>query len=150
MFAISFARYLSCRPLVMFNSMASTSSSARSAFVCMFFFFKQKTAYEMRISDWSSDVCSSDLIQPWRTLPLFVTPDLIRGPAFLSECPPRPRQRDPGASPGGRWGNERNWQFPDIFEFVNAEWDRFVNAGTRESTRMNSRHECETTMTRSA
>src|SRR3546814_11883850 len=28
--------------------------------VC-FFFFKQKTAYEMRISDWSSDVCSSDL-----------------------------------------------------------------------------------------
>src|SRR3546814_10527783 len=31
--------------------------------VCFdFFFFKQKTAYEMRISDWSSDVCSSDLL----------------------------------------------------------------------------------------
>src|SRR3546814_4235894 len=33
-------------------------------YVCcylIFFFFKQKTAYEMRISDWSSDVCSSDL-----------------------------------------------------------------------------------------
>src|SRR3546814_11321296 len=40
------------------------------------FFFKQKTAYEMRISDWSSDVCSSDLpptytlrdpeLQPWK------------------------------------------------------------------------------------
>src|SRR3546814_3814938 len=32
-------------------------------FLCVygFFFFKQKTAYEMRISDWSSDVCSSDL-----------------------------------------------------------------------------------------
>src|SRR3546814_1772244 len=30
----------------------------------MFFVFKQKTAYEMRISDWSSDVCSSDLIRP--------------------------------------------------------------------------------------
>src|SRR3546814_6747469 len=29
----------------------------------MFFFFKQKTAYEMRISDWSSDVCSSDLFE---------------------------------------------------------------------------------------
>src|SRR3546814_2391894 len=29
--------------------------------VHVFFFFKQKTAYEMRISDWSSDVCSSDL-----------------------------------------------------------------------------------------
>src|SRR3546814_865274 len=30
--------------------------------LCAFFFFKQKTAYEMRISDWSSDVCSSDLL----------------------------------------------------------------------------------------
>src|SRR3546814_3102436 len=31
-------------------------------YLCVyFFFFKQKTAYEMRISDWSSDVCSSDL-----------------------------------------------------------------------------------------
>src|SRR3546814_12721047 len=31
--------------------------------MCLFvFFFKQKTAYEMRISDWSSDVCSSDLV----------------------------------------------------------------------------------------
>src|SRR3546814_4955643 len=30
-------------------------------FFVLFFFFKQKTAYEMRISDWSSDVCSSDL-----------------------------------------------------------------------------------------
>src|SRR3546814_8905865 len=30
-------------------------------YVFCFFFFKQKTAYEMRISDWSSDVCSSDL-----------------------------------------------------------------------------------------
>src|SRR3546814_10623415 len=39
-----------------------------SVFVCFlvffFFFFKQKTAYEMRISDWSSDVCSSDLGLP--------------------------------------------------------------------------------------
>src|SRR3546814_4447162 len=34
-------------------------------FVIFFvFFFKQKTAYEMRISDWSSDVCSSDLCRP--------------------------------------------------------------------------------------
>src|SRR3546814_1644104 len=31
-------------------------------YCCRFFFFKQNTAYEMRISDWSSDVCSSDLI----------------------------------------------------------------------------------------
>src|SRR3546814_3469964 len=35
--------------------------------ICLFFFFKQKTAYEMRISDWSSDVCSSDLSARVRT-----------------------------------------------------------------------------------
>src|SRR3546814_7575730 len=38
---------------------------------CAIFFFKQKTAYEMRISDWSSDVCSSDLrseILNWETI----------------------------------------------------------------------------------
>src|SRR3546814_3344270 len=34
--------------------------------VFVLFFFKQKTAYEMRISDWSSDVCSSDLQQAQR------------------------------------------------------------------------------------
>src|SRR3546814_17860606 len=32
------------------------------------FFFKQKTAYEMRISDWSSDVCSSDLLPPIKSV----------------------------------------------------------------------------------
>src|SRR3546814_2304459 len=37
-------------------------------FCFSFFFFKQKTAYEMRISDWSSDVCSSDLLIPLLTL----------------------------------------------------------------------------------
>src|SRR3546814_2377725 len=33
-----------------------------SIFINLFFLFKQKTAYELRISDWSSDVCSSDLL----------------------------------------------------------------------------------------
>src|SRR3546814_1247524 len=37
--------------------------------VLIVFFFKQKTAYEMRISDWSSDVCSSDLLQEDERLP---------------------------------------------------------------------------------
>src|SRR3546814_1280637 len=37
-------------------------------FLWSFFFFKQKTAYEMRISDWSSDVCSSDLHETGRIL----------------------------------------------------------------------------------
>src|SRR3546814_10235487 len=41
----------------------SCSSLVYSVFLVVFFFFKQKTAYEVRISDWSSDVCSSDLYQ---------------------------------------------------------------------------------------
>src|SRR3546814_3687477 len=45
----------------------------------MFFFFKQKTAYEMRISDWSSDVCSSDLLQ---------NPDDISFNSFSSQFKP--------------------------------------------------------------
>src|SRR3546814_5993886 len=45
-----------------------------------FFFFKQKTAYEMRISDWSSDVCSSDL---WRR-------DDFGGPARFGQSVRRP------------------------------------------------------------
>src|SRR3546814_2708287 len=40
------------------------------SYVSFFFFFKQKTAYEMRISDWSSDVCSSDLDGLYRLLPV--------------------------------------------------------------------------------
>src|SRR3546814_10719434 len=46
-------------------------------FLCGVFFFKQKTAYEMRISDWSSDVCSSDL----QTVP-FVGKAQIKGVEF--------------------------------------------------------------------
>src|SRR3546814_6887783 len=44
----------------------------------MFFFFKQKTAYEMRISDWSSDVCSSDLKQAKRREKLIENAELAR------------------------------------------------------------------------
>src|SRR3546814_9635552 len=43
--------------------------------VCCYFFFKQKTAYELRISDWSSDVCSSDL------------PELLSGPGHRTPVP---------------------------------------------------------------
>src|SRR3546814_1593114 len=67
-------------------------------FVCVFclffFFFKQKTAYEMRISDWSSDVCSSDL----RRAP----------PPAGGSGQARPSQAGPGDGPvpppaGGAW-----------------------------------------------
>src|SRR3546814_6960580 len=49
--------------------------------MCLFF-FKQKTAYEMRISDWSSDVCSSDLLDD------ILSGGLTRGRVFLLEGSP--------------------------------------------------------------
>src|SRR3546814_4873353 len=59
--------------------------------VCLFFvfFFKQKTAYEMRISDWSSDVCSSDL-QPGKAFrrdgqPALAQPVADRVPVGVAE-----------------------------------------------------------------
>src|SRR3546814_13223612 len=55
----------------------------------MFFFFKQKTAYEMRISDWSSDVCSSDL-SPEAAPPLLCNIetrlDLLRQTGLVDYC----------------------------------------------------------------
>src|SRR3546814_17065608 len=64
----------------------------------MFFFFKQKTAYELRISDWSSDVCSSDLHAPAAAF----------SPGGVSACHPpgvariqqRNRPGDQGNQPG--------------------------------------------------
>src|SRR3546814_9187766 len=49
-----------------------------TVFVIFFFFFKQKTAYDMRISDWSSDVCSSDLQDPLIQPSIFVIAGLFR------------------------------------------------------------------------
>src|SRR3546814_3750906 len=70
-----------------------------------FFFFKQKTAYEMRISDWSSDVCSSDLgrrfaaiRQPEHSDFRSVEGNRIRGKANRDcELPFRKRVRNPAA-----------------------------------------------------
>src|SRR3546814_3429242 len=53
--------------------------------VFIFFFFKQKTAYEMRISDWSSDVCSSDLLPGPVDHALVMTPAAMV-PDVIAEC----------------------------------------------------------------
>src|SRR3546814_3678613 len=50
-----------------------------------FFFYKQETAYEMRISDWSSDVCSSDLVVAAVVRTVVVTPHLEADPQRLLE-----------------------------------------------------------------
>src|SRR3546814_260423 len=69
--------------------------------VSFVFFFKQKTAYEMRISDWSSDVCSSDLDAPM--------PGLGAAPAAMAQSTKTARactnglDCDQGMSWGLRW-----------------------------------------------
>src|SRR3546814_1320647 len=74
--------------------------------LCIFFFFKQKTAYEMRISDWSSDVCSSDL--PPRAHPRIYRPRQGQGRPVPADglWPPRLQKlrpaRDRDAENGAR------------------------------------------------
>src|SRR3546814_1474621 len=63
--------------------------------LCLCFFFKQKTAYELRISDWSSDVCSSDLplsdvragdvvqVRPGEKVP--VDGEVVEGSSYVDE-----------------------------------------------------------------
>src|SRR3546814_6543714 len=99
----------------------------------VFFFFKQKTAYEMRISDWSSDVCSSDLHHP--SMPYADVP------AFLTRL----------RVTGGVWGRlalefavltaarsqEVRLATWDEFDLDNALW---TVSADRKSTRLNSSH----------
>src|SRR3546814_3094170 len=103
-----------------------------------FFFFKQKTAYELRISDWSSDVCSSDLRG---VCPLIFTPlaaDLVRGEyrhlgpqtADLGEYRLFVRWLDIGMEEGDR----------DRFDAVAAEMVEQARQRDRKSTRLNSSH----------
>src|SRR3546814_5860753 len=56
------------------------SSVSQWCVFMLFFFFKQKTAYEMRISDWSSDVCSSDLLQPGGDVGRVIGSRFVRDP----------------------------------------------------------------------
>src|SRR3546814_10257429 len=67
-------------------SFAYSSHLVSLVYVFCFFFFKQKTAYEMRISDWSSDVCSSDLdLAEMIRIELNASPELV----VTTELPPR-------------------------------------------------------------
>src|SRR3546814_5234145 len=77
--------------------------------VYMFFFFKQKTAYDMRISDWSSDVCSSDLglnmAKRTSLLAPAVAPQTRReieaeNPPAATPAPPASSVRSSGKRPG--------------------------------------------------
>src|SRR3546814_9265437 len=72
-----------------------------------FFFFKQKTAYEMRISDWSSDVCSSDLEASPQCIGISVSgPCYFPGAQMIRVGLPRANISDQGTGQVG-FGNDR-------------------------------------------
>src|SRR3546814_5731772 len=107
--------------------------SAVCRIVFVLFFFKQNTAYEMRISDWSSDVCSSDLVRRRRGQHDQV--NLVDRNAGIRECGARRIQRQVGRL------------------LVIGSDMTLVDAGAfegRKRTRLNSSHYCATRMPSSA
>src|SRR3546814_5156678 len=111
-------------------------------FVCMFVvFFKQKTAYEMRISDWSSDVCSSDLLATQSFA------DLV-GSLILSLYPKLPKQNiDAQLVANGLVGSTvylvMHWAFHDFAEPLDKILEHcvlFYDAASAEAERLAARH----------
>src|SRR3546814_8843582 len=129
--------------------------------ICMCcFFFKQKTAYEMRISDWSSDVCSSDLpggqldqLKLGREVMDGIGQRTHRGFVGCDEHRPRAclcRAGGPGKighqprqEPDRRTRErERTVSVGDTLEVDEAH----CATGDRKSTRLNSSHQCASRM----
>src|SRR3546814_5654731 len=119
-------------------------------FILFFFLFKQKTAYEMRISDWSSDVCSSDLR------------DCLDGPYALGAWEDLQAEIADGAIPNYSWeqfmndlglnslGQEEYEKFGKTYNrSILTDINRMINRVAaltdrrqedRKSTRLNSSH----------
>src|SRR3546814_5910121 len=96
-----------------------------------FFFFKQKTAYEMRISDWSSDVCSSDLIAA-----ALLTARARGAIALLNPAPANaPTTRDLLALADVTTPNET-----EFAGLVSRHVGERLDGEDRKSTRLNSSH----------
>src|SRR3546814_1667757 len=123
----------------------------------MFVFFKQKTAYEMRISDWSSDVCSSDLA-PWpygeqeaqKFLSMPLDPNQPRflifartggAPRLVGGCGISPSQGDDagGELEMGYWIARPYWGLGFATE-AGRQLLHIARAIDRKSTRLNSSH----------
>src|SRR3546814_4352336 len=106
-------------------------------FLCgVFFFFKQKTAYEMRISDWSSDVCSSDLSALLRSV--CADREII---AAIPDCRRREADARRGQTAGQRLrrGDAQGCQQP-LDGCLSAAAQDLGCAQDRKSTRLNSSH----------
>src|SRR3546814_2217541 len=106
-----------------------------------FFFFKQKTAYEMRISDWSSDVCSSDLNG------CFVQLACLEHLADIAR--PAPGNHDQAFAPHQPLAPHFRARLGLVVE-PGARQDFAQSQIDRKSTRLNSSHKCEARMPSSA
>src|SRR3546814_7773051 len=112
----------------------------------MFFFFKQKTAYEMRISDWSSDVCSSDLgADPYsasKGCTEIVANSFRRSYFSAPGAPLLATARAGNVFGGGDWAVDR--LVPDIVRAIMAGTPVDIrhpgSVRDRKSTRLNSSH----------
>src|SRR3546814_9224436 len=109
-------------------------------FRCLFFFFfKQKTAYEMRISDWSSDVCSSDLIA--KVLAEALGRRLIRLQCY---------EGLDTASAVYEWNYQAQMIEIRLAEAEGKQDREALGKEDRKSTRLNSSHYCASRMPSSA
>src|SRR3546814_10765264 len=116
--------------------------------VVCFFFVKQKTAYEMRISDWSSDVCSSDLAfvdqtDLWSKIETAAAE--IGAVVDVMDTRPRVEHYSPGPnrmpSPGSKPDPERpNFYFGADHGRMERQVAVQISLTDRKSTRLNSSH----------
>src|SRR3546814_7188707 len=111
-----------------------------------FVFFKQKTAYEMRISDWSSDVCSSDLLVFVEGAPLDAELEARRQAKVQGKAYVAPYNAIETMAGQGTLGMELARQAPDL----DAVFVCVGGGGDRKSTRLKSSHQCETRIPASA
>src|SRR3546814_5320078 len=95
-------------------------------FYSIFFFFKQKTAYEMRISDWSSDVCSSDL---QKVLTLCKNNSTSSNESNLVHASSLQLSAEQDATTIAGAGRERGGHFSPL---EHQEWEQIGRASCRE------------------
>src|SRR3546814_10856728 len=117
-----------------------------------FFFFKQKTAYEMRISDWSSDVCSSDLKVKDIARDLIKLYALRKSQEGFAFIPDTYLQTELEASFIYEDTPDQEKATADVKKDMEEPhpMDRLICGEDRKSTRLNSSHSCASRMPSSA
>src|SRR3546814_7237318 len=112
----------------------------RIVYFVFFFFFKQKTAYEMRISDWSSDVCSSDLEHRGDQVRVAQHAEVEVDLGALQDGPAEGQRCQRGDGRGEQAGPHQDASVDGgcLVELIAPTSQ--IAAQDRQSTRLNSRH----------